>query len=934
MASASKELKRIEELTSKLKEANHLYYKGNPTLFSDYEFDFALKELEALEKQYPEFRRSDSPTQSVGKENSSDFTRISHKIPMLSIANTYNEKEVQDWEHQLHILIEGQIEYVCEVKIDGLSMSLLYKDGVLIRGLTRGDGESGDDVTANIKTIKDIPQILANTPSGEFEVRGEVYMEHSTFEKLNEELISQEKSPYANPRNTAAGSLKLKDPRETAKRNLRFYAYQLFSQNNSQLHSDNLNFLKNLGFRVFEYSVQDCVQGILEARDNFAQLRKTLPFDIDGMVVKVNSISQQKEAGRTSKAPRWAIAYKFESERVYSEVLSVDIQVGRTGKITPVANLKPVLLDGSTVKRATLHNFDEIARLDLRIGDFAGVEKAGEIIPQIVDIKTDLRTPSAKVVKVPEFCPVCGEKLLKEEVDLRCENLQCRAQLQRFMEYFVSRKVMEIRNLGEALIETLLDNGLVKEVWDIYKLKKEELAALDGMADKSAQIVINGIEASKSNNLDRLLAAFGIRYVGVNGAKILAKHFKNLDAVAKAEKKELTNINGIGEIIAESVYKFFHSPMGEDWLRKIKEIGINTEYKGSSGTLFTGQTVVLTGTLPTLDREETKAILEENGAKVSSSVSKKTSWVLAGDNAGSKLEKAKEFGIPIYSEEWLKGILTTLVLCLFLCFGIAKADTDTDTLAIDTVSVNTVSVDTISVNTVSADTAAIDTIATDSTKIKHGIHFFISAGAQFIDFNKRSKFDAFLDVQYAEYMDDDYLAAPDNYSMPMKQNFQTVNLAFPLTAGIIWQFNDMHSLGLGAGFLYDNELVILTDKYGKTYNFKYVLQAFPLFAEYRLQISPDLISIKNGDYFSIFLRYYWMLPGTEIYSSWGKAEADFEPFGNGYGVFLGYRFWEWESLSVWGEMGYLSIDIKSSNRNSILDAWNLGGISFMLRAMF
>ena len=647
---------RIRELTSKLNEANSSYYKGQTTLFSDYEFDANLKELEALEKEYPEFRQADSPTQTVGKELSGDFTRIAHKIPMLSIANTYNEADVLDWERQLHGLIEGQIEYVCEIKIDGLSMSLLYNDGKLVRGLTRGDGESGDDVTANIKTIRDIPHVLANAPKGELEIRGEVYMEHSTFEKLNEELLSQGKTPYANPRNTAAGGLKLKDPKETAKRNLRFLAYQKLSTPGSQpsTHSEDLAFLKKLGFRVFEHFVKDSVQGILEARDYFDSLKKTLPFDIDGMVVKVNSISQQKAAGRTSKAPRWAIAYKFKAERVYSELLSIDVQVGRTGKITPVANLKPVLLGGSTVKRATLHNFDEIKRLDLRIGDFAGIEKGGEIIPKIVDVQTELRPANTRSVQEPEFCPVCGEKLLKEDVDLRCENLQCKAQLQRFLEYFVSRKVMEIENMGTALVKMLLSEGMIKEVWDIYNLKKEELAALEGMGDKSAQIVIDGIEKSKGNSLERLLAALGIRHVGVNGAKILARHFKNLDAVANAKKEELENINGIGETIAESIYGFFHSQLGEDWLKKIRETGINTEYKGTSGILFAGQTVVLTGALPTLDREEAKAILEANGAKVSSAVSKKTSWILAGENAGSKLEKAKKLEIPVHDEEWFR----------------------------------------------------------------------------------------------------------------------------------------------------------------------------------------------------------------------------------------------------------------------------------------
>ncbi|MDR0517215.1 MAG: NAD-dependent DNA ligase LigA [Fibromonadaceae bacterium] len=640
---------QIKELTSKLNEASDLYYQGKATSFSDFEYDKKLKELEALEKEHPELKQADSPTHAVGKELASDFARIAHKTPMLSIANTYSEAEVLDWERQLHGLIEGQIEYVCEVKIDGTSMSLLYKDGKLVRGLTRGDGEAGDDVTSNIKTIKDIPQFLTNAPDGEFEIRGEIYMEHVTFEKLNEELISQGKTPYANPRNTAAGSLKLKDPEEAAKRGLRFFAYQLLSE--PSLHSCNLDLLKKLGFRVFEFFVKDSAQGIFEARDYFDGLRKGLPFDIDGMVVKVNSILQQQEAGRTSKAPRWAIAYKFKAQRVYSELLSINVQVGRTGKITPVANLKPVQLGGTIVKRATLHNFDEIKRLDLQIGDFVGVEKGGEIIPKIAEVQKERRPENSKPIREPEFCPECESLLAKEDVDLRCENLQCKAQLQGFLEYFVSRKVMEIENLGSALIEMLLSNGMVKEVWDIYRLKKEDLAELEGMGERSAQIVMDGIEKSKSNSLERIFAALGIRHVGVNGAKVLAKHFKNIDAAAMAEKSELENINGIGEIIAQSIYDFFRSPLGKDWLEKIKEIGINTHYKGQSGTLFAGQTVVLTGTLPTLGREEAKAILEANGARVSGSVSKKTSWVLAGENAGSKLEKARELGIPIYGEE-------------------------------------------------------------------------------------------------------------------------------------------------------------------------------------------------------------------------------------------------------------------------------------------
>ncbi|GHV11999.1 DNA ligase [Fibrobacterales bacterium] len=680
---------RIDELTKKLNEANTRYYQGKQTLFSDVEFDANIKELEELEKKFPEFRSADSPTQSVGKEVSGDFARVAHKIPMLSIANTYNEGEVLNWEKQIRGLVEGEIEFVCEGKIDGLSMSLIYKNGKLVRGLTRGDGEQGDDVTENIKTIKDIPHTIEvsgdfekTSPvspedgtdggkavarsegvpllrgdfekKGDFEVRGEVYMEHSTFNRLNEELLSLGKPLYANPRNTAAGSLKLKDHKETEKRNLRFFAYQIPTSQN-KTHSENLELLKKLGFTVFDFFVKKSVSGILEARDYFDNLRKSLAFDIDGMVVKVNSISQQQEAGRTSKVPRWAIAYKFKAERVYAKLLSVDIQVGRTGKITPVANLSPVQLGGTTVKRATLHNFDEIKRLKIRIGDFVGVEKGGEIIPKIIDADLSRRKADTKEIAIPEVCPICGETLVQDEndgVNLRCENLQCKAQLQGFLEYFVSRKVMEIENFGESLIEALLEKNLVSDVWDIYGLKKSDLLELDGYAEKSAQIVIDGIEASKERGLDRLIAALGIRHIGVNGAKILAKHFKNLANLEVAEKTELENINGIGEIIAESVYKFFCSDLWAKWKIKIKNCGINTEYSGTSGTLFAGQTVVLTGTLPTLDREQAKQILEANGAKVSGSVSKKTTWILAGENAGSKLEKARELGIPVRDEGW------------------------------------------------------------------------------------------------------------------------------------------------------------------------------------------------------------------------------------------------------------------------------------------
>lgn len=650
---------RIQALTAQLQEASTLYYRDGVSPMSDYEFDQALRELEALEQQYPQWKHPDSPTRSVGSDLGGDFPRVAHRIPMLSIANAYSTAELEDWERQLRGLVPGDLQWVCEAKIDGVSLALTYRDGRLLRAVTRGDGNQGDEITANARTIADIPQTLKDAPAGDFEVRGEVYMERNAFAELNEKVLAAGKKTYQNPRNTVAGSLKLKDAREAAGRPMRFFAYHLPGYEGNSRHSENLAQLHRLGFKVFDHTLAHDVEAICTACAAMEKRRDDLPFDIDGMVIKLDSLTQQKEAGSTAKSPRWAIAYKFKAERAYTILQSIELQVGRTGAVTPVANLLPVRLGGTTVKRASLHNFDEIRRLELRIGDTVGVEKGGEIIPKVVEVVREKRPESAEPIAEPETCPECGAPLVRTEgeVALRCENLQCKAQTQRLLEHFASREAMNIENLGPALIAQLIDTGLVRTPPDLYNIQLEDLIQLERMAEKSARNVLDSIAASRTQSLERLLHGLGIRYVGRTGARNLARHYRHLDAIAAAELDDLRQAPDVGERIAQSVYDFFRGDLGKDWISRLRAAGVQMEYTGSSGTLFTGQTVVLTGTLPTLGREEARQLLESNGAKVAGSVSKKTSWVLAGEDAGTKLAKAQELGIPVHDEAWLKTTL-------------------------------------------------------------------------------------------------------------------------------------------------------------------------------------------------------------------------------------------------------------------------------------
>lgn len=661
---------RYFELKKQLEEASKSYYKEGYSKMSDQDFDFGLKELEKIEKEFPELKSENSLTELVGSDLVNDFQKVAHAVPMLSISNVYSAEEMADFVksaeegiNEIDGKIANDSKWICERKIDGVSLSIVYENGRLKQAATRGNGVEGDDVTLNALTIADIPEYFdakklkiapEEIPQGTFEVRGEVYMERKSFEELNERFILEGKKTFQNPRNTVSGSLKLKNVKETKTRPMRFFAYHIPDSKNIT-HKENLQLLKKLGFNTNEFFEANNADEIMKISEKIGSQRDDLPYEIDGMVVKLNDLQMQRALGNTSKSPRWAIAYKFKAERAYTPLISVEYQVGRTGAVTPVANLSPVRLAGTTVKRATLHNFDEVARLDLHFGDTVGVEKGGEIIPKITDVKKELRPQNALPVKAPENCPECGEPLthLDGEVILRCENLHCKAMVQCLFEHFVSREAMNIENIGPSLIASLLASGKIKRIPDLYRLTLEDLESQDRMAKKSAKNVFDSIQKSKEQSLEHLLHGLGIRFVGRTSARNISKHFKNLENIRIATIDELKNVNDVGERIAKSIYEFFHTNRYTDEIDELVALGLNTEFKGIVKTLFAGQTAVITGTLPTLDRDEARKIIEENGGKVSGSVSKKTSWVLAGEAAGSKLTKATELGITIHDESWL-----------------------------------------------------------------------------------------------------------------------------------------------------------------------------------------------------------------------------------------------------------------------------------------
>jgi len=661
--------KKIEELRKEIISHNKKYYVDNLPEISDRKYDVLLDELKKLEKSHPEFISPDSPTLKVGGEALKEFKTVEHNVPMLSMDNTYSPEEIIEFDKRVRKNLEvDRLDYVVELKIDGVSISLLYENGKLVRGATRGDGTKGDDVTLNLKTIKSLPLKLdfkKGAPQPElFEARGEVYMPAKSFLEINEEKEELGEELFANPRNAAAGSLKLLDSSIVVRRRLDMWIYGVGyvkgAEFNTQLEA--LDFLKHSGFRV-NPNIKKCssIEKVIEYCDEWREKRHGLEYDIDGMVIKVDSFSYQRSLGQTSKSPRWMIAYKFPAERKETILEDIIVQVGRTGTLTPVAVLKPVELAGSTVSRASLHNQDEIGRKDVKIGDHVLVEKAGEIIPQIVEVVKNKRNGSEKEFLMPKKCPVCGSAVrkLKNEVALRCENMSCPAQLKERLRHFASKEAMDIEGLGDAIAAQLVDKQMVTSYGDIYVLKHEEFADLERMADKSAANLIKAIEKSKSNSFNRLVYGLGIRHVGVRSAWILASRFRSLDRLADSGIEELQSINEIGPVVAESVFNFFRTEENKKVIEKLRYNGVNMEEDGSSlkSKNLEGKTFVVTGSLESFSRSEIEELIRKAGGNASSGVSKNTDYVIAGKDPGSKFEKAKELGVKILNESEFKKLI-------------------------------------------------------------------------------------------------------------------------------------------------------------------------------------------------------------------------------------------------------------------------------------
>ncbi|RMF61932.1 MAG: NAD-dependent DNA ligase LigA [Calditrichaeota bacterium] len=663
----------IERLRKEIQRHDYLYYVLAKPEISDYEYDMLMKRLEELERQFPEFITPDSPTQRVSGEPTKEFPVVKHRTPMLSLSNTYNEAEIRDFDRRVRSLLNpGEpYEYVCELKIDGVAMSLIYENGILSRGVTRGDGEQGDDVTNNVKTIRSLPLRLESDDPAflNIEVRGEVYYPRAEFERLNEERIANGEPPFANPRNSAAGTLKLQDSRIVARRPLRMYCYYLDvlePPHPLQTHLECLKMLEKLHFPVNPtYQLCKNVDEVIDYWRKWQAEKEELPYEVDGIVVKVNHLEQQRRLGATAKSPRWAIAFKFPTEQKETVLEDIVWQVGRTGIVTPVAHLKPVQILGTTVSRATLHNADEIERLDVRIGDHVIIEKGGEIIPKIVRVVKEKRTPEIKPYRFPTRCPVCGTELVRPEgeVALLCTNVACPAQVAGRIIHFASRRALDIEGLGEKVVELLLKEGFIHDYGDLYYLKNrvDEIAQLERMGEKSAWNLINGIEESKKRPLERLIFGLGIRYVGEGAAKLLARHFHSIDKMMNASEEELAEIEGIGEKTARSIREFFNIPDNLRVLEKLRSAGMPFEEKITEEEIqkaderFEGKSFVFTGALSHFTRDEAARLVEERGGKVSSSVSSKTDYVVVGESPGSKYQKALQLGVKILSEdEFLK----------------------------------------------------------------------------------------------------------------------------------------------------------------------------------------------------------------------------------------------------------------------------------------
>lgn len=656
--------KRAEELRAEIRRHDYQYYVLNQPLISDAEYDKLLRELEELEEEYPELATSDSPTQRVGGAPAEEFATVEHAIPMLSLQNCFSDEELEEWEGRVcRLLGDEPVEYVCEPKLDGLSVELVYQDGALVVGSTRGDGRLGEDVTRNLRTIKQVPLRLFpldGTVPELLEVRGEVYMEKEDFKRLNEERERSGEPLFANPRNAAAGSLRQLDPQITARRPLKFFAYAMGRARGIEIRSQAalLSTFPRLGLPVNPlWEKVKALEGVKAFYRELLSRRDELAYEADGMVVKVNDFAQREVLGEVARAPRWAIAYKFPAEEATTRVLDIIVQVGRTGALTPVAVLDPVEVSGATVSRATLHNEDEVQRKDVRVGDWVVVRRAGEVIPEVVKSIPERRTGKEREFRMPKRCPACGGPVVRPagEVAHRCENLSCPARIKESIRHFASRRAMDIEGLGEKLVDKLVETGLVRRLSDIYRLRKEDLVGLERMGEKSAKNLLAQIERSKQAGLSRLIFALGIRYVGERLAEILAENFPSLEALSQASYEELVALDEIGPRVAQSILDFFRNPDNLRLVQELRELGVKTEAERPKAGPLSGKTFVFTGALSSLSREEARRLVESRGGRVAGTVSKKVDYVVVGTDPGEKFERARQLGIPTLDEpEFLK----------------------------------------------------------------------------------------------------------------------------------------------------------------------------------------------------------------------------------------------------------------------------------------
>jgi len=652
--------KKIQKLRKELDEHNYRYYVENNPVISDYEYDRLLKELEKLESEFPGLVTPDSPTQRVGGEPSEGFETVEHMVPMLSLANTYNFDELRDFDERVKKYVLD-IEYVVEPKIDGAGVALLYRDGILVRGATRGDGTKGDNITQNLKTIHSIPLRLKDNSSKTLEVRGEVYMTLSGFKKYNTEQEKKDGVVFANPRNASAGSLRQLDPKIVAQRPLDIFVYFVsYSDKDLKTHENALAFLKKAGFRTnpLAKKVGD-IEKVIKYCEKLEKMRETLDYEVDGAVIKVNSLAQHKILGETSKNPRWAISYKFAAKQSTTRLLDIAVQVGRTGALTPVAILEPVEVGGVTVSRATLHNFDELKRKDIRIGDHVLVERSGDVIPQVVKSIEQKRTGAEKKKIVPKKCPICNTEVVhaEGEVAIRCPNKMCPARLKWRVRYFASRDAMDIDTLGESTVEKLIEEGLVDNIADLYSLKIENLLKLEGFKEKSAQNLLDSIEKSKQQDLSRLIYGLGIRHVGKYAAQLLANKYSSIDELSKVSEEELKEIDGLGDKSAESIVTFFTLDENIKLIDRLKDIGVKTKTVKKGNLPLDGKKFVFTGGLISMSRPEASDLIKNKGGMVASSVGKDIDYVIVGDKPGSKLDKAKKLGLKIVDEEEFKKLV-------------------------------------------------------------------------------------------------------------------------------------------------------------------------------------------------------------------------------------------------------------------------------------